>query len=48
VKRLQAVTVCQMAHANAFVGHVVFAVTVDRMVRGYTAKQCIKSEETYG
>ena len=36
------------SHASALIAHVVFAVTVDQMVRGSAAKRCIKSGETYG
>jgi hypothetical protein len=36
------------SHASALVAHVIFAVTVDQMVRGSAARQCIKSGEAYG
>jgi hypothetical protein len=36
------------SHASALVAHVVFAVTVDQMVRGSAARPCIKPGEAYG
>jgi hypothetical protein len=36
------------SHASALIAHVVFAVTVDQMVRGSAAKRCIKLGEAYG
>jgi hypothetical protein len=36
------------SHASALIAHVVFAVTVDQMVRGSAARRCIKSGEAYG
>jgi hypothetical protein len=36
------------SHTSALVAHVVFAVTVDQMIRGSAATPCIKSREAYG
>jgi hypothetical protein len=36
------------SHASALVAHVVFAVTVDQMIRGSADTQCIESGEAYG
>jgi hypothetical protein len=36
------------SHASALIAHVVFAVTVDQMVRGSAARQCIQPGEAYG